>query len=206
MSNSRHDSSKSFLEIWNEYLLVRSQMVAHYTFPDNEIVSPGVVIRVSLWLMGVNINLHPTQYAVAIAPDGKIVHLKGGFNYIPAGRYILHYIDKQNRVFVVHHISETSLDGVQVSLKLVIMYQVVDPIKALEIKQPVSTFITFIQSYLKEFIRSHQYNELIGSDRMSTNKNTVLRYIKTQFTERNLVFRLFNIIDLAVEEIDAVHL
>ena len=180
----------------------RNRPTPRYPFADNEIVTPGFPLRVRSWWNGIYLNLHPTHYAVAIAPDGKIINLKGGYNYpLSAGQYTLHYIDKQNRVAVIPRISETTLDGSQVSVELVITYRVVDPIKALEVQQPVNTLFIFIQSDLKEFIRSHKYDEIVGSsDGRTVENGLVARYVKEQHAGRHQMSKLFFIADIVVEE------
>ncbi|HSB03253.1 MAG TPA: hypothetical protein VLE49_21565 [Anaerolineales bacterium] len=197
MNSLLHDVGKYLLETWG-----RSRPTPRYPFADNEIVTPGIPMRVSSWWNATYINLHPTHYAVAIAPDGRIINLKGGYNYpLSGGQYILHYIDKQNRVSVIPRTSETTLDGSQVSLELVITYRVVDPLKALEVQQPVNTLFIFIQSDLKEFIRSHKYDEIVGSSDGRTAENgLVARYIKEQHAGRHQMSKLFFIADVVVEE------
>ena len=159
-------------------------------------------IYVSPWWNAYYLNLHPTHYAVAIAPDGQFISLKGGYNFpLPAGQYILHYVDKQNRVSVIPRISEVTLDGAQVSLELVLTYRVVDPIKALEVQHPIDAFFISIQSDLKEFIRSHKHDEIVGSsDGRAVDNGLVTQYIREQHLERRQMSRLFLIVDIVVEQ------
>jgi regulator of protease activity HflC (stomatin/prohibitin superfamily) len=178
----------------------RNRPTPRYSFPDNEIVLPGGVVRVSTWWNAIYLNLHPTHYAVVIAPDGQTLNLRGGFNELPGGRYVLHYVDKQNRVARIPRVSETTLDGAQVSLELVITYRVAEPIKALEVQNPVNTLIVFIQSDLKEFIRSHKYDDIVGgADGRSVDSNLVARYIKEQHIGRHQMSKLFYLAEVVVE-------
>ena len=195
---------KSWLNDLGKHLLEsrgRSQSALRYPFPDNEIVSQAYLMNVSPWFNGYYLNLHPSQYGLAITPDGKVINVKGGYNALLPGRYILHYVDKQNRVSVIPRISETTIDGAKVSLEVVITYRVIDPFLALEVQQPVSTFVVFIQSDLKEFVRTHKYDEIVGDSNGHTIENgSVVRYIKEQHAGRKDMSRLFYIAEVVVED------
>ena len=180
----------------------RNRPTERYPFSDTEILSPGVALQVSPLWNATYLNLHPTHYAVAIAPDGRVMNLKGGYNFplIP-GRYTLHHIDKQNRVLTMPRISETTRDGAQVSLDLIITYRVIDPVRALEVQKPVDTLMAFINSDLKEFIRSRNYDEIVGDNNSRTIDNELVsRHIKAQHASRHQMSRLFFIADVVVDE------
>jgi regulator of protease activity HflC (stomatin/prohibitin superfamily) len=122
-------------------------------------------------------------------------------NALPPGRYNVHYIDKQNRVALIPRTGETTYDGFKVALELLITYRVIDPIKALEVQQAVETLLRFIQSDLKEFIRSHKYDELIGdSDGNKIDNNQFALYIKEQHAGRYPLSKLFLIADVVIKE------
>lgn len=196
MTNLLNDFGKWWLESGG-----RSRTALRYSFRENEIVTAGISMKVSPWWNAIYLNLHPTHYAVAIGPDGRIMNLRGGFNKLIPGRYTIHYVDKQNRVTVVPRTTETTFDGFQASLELVVTYRVIDPIKALEVQQAVDTLIVFIQSDLKEFIRSHKYNEIVGDmDGSKIDNDLVTRYIKDQHATRHQMSKLFFIADVVVEE------
>jgi regulator of protease activity HflC (stomatin/prohibitin superfamily) len=197
MSSLRHDLGRFLLEFQG-----RKRAAVRYPFENNQITAPGRSIRIH-WLWNATyLNLHPTQYAVAIAPDGRVMHLRGGYNFpLPTGRYILHYVDKQNRVLVMPRVSETTRDGSQVSLEIVVTYRVIDPIKALDVQQPVETLRVFISSDLKEFVRSHNYDDIVGgSQGRGVDSTRVSNYIKDQHSGRHQMSKLFFIADIAVEE------
>ena len=179
----------------------RGRPTHRYQFSENEIVSAAYPRDVSSWAGGTYLNLHPTHYAVAITPDGRIMNLKGGYNKLPPGRYMIHVVDKQNRVAVIPRTGETTSDGTQIALELVITYRVIDPIKALEVQQAVETLLRFIQSDLKEFIRSHKYDEIMGDlDGRKLGDELVSRYIKDQHANRHQMSKLFLIADIVVKE------
>ena len=194
MNSLWNDISKFYLE-WQG----RRRTAPRYPFRENEIVSPGVVRSVSSASGGIYLNVHPTHYALLIGPDGRIMNMRGGFSPLPPGRYVLHYVDKQNRVTLIPRTTEAASDGPQVSLELAITYRVIDPIKALEVQQAVDALVLFIQSDLKEFIRSHKYDEIVGDlYGRKVDNDLVVRYIKDQHATRHQMSRLFFIADVVI--------
>jgi regulator of protease activity HflC (stomatin/prohibitin superfamily) len=195
---------RSFLNDFGKYWLERQgrkRSALRYPFRDDEIVSQAYLMRVSSWFNAYYLNLHPSHYAIAITPAGRLINVRGGYNALLPGRYILHYVDRQNRVFVIPRVTETTLDGAQVSLELVITYQVVDPFLALEVQQPLETFFVFIQSDLREFIRTHKYDEIVGDTvGHAVNTNLVAQYIRDQHRTREQMSKLFKILEVVVEE------
>jgi len=177
----------------------RRRSALRYPFGENEVVSTAFLMYVWPLFRAYYLNLHPSQYAVAIAPDGRFITVNGGYNELPPGRYLVYYIDRQNRVCVIQ-ISETTLDGAQVSLELVITFRVIDPVRAMETQQPADTFFVFIQSDLKEFIRTHKYDDLVGDNAgHAVDHGLVSRYIRDQHLGRDEMARLFRIAEVVVE-------
>ena len=194
MNSLWSDISKLYLE-WQG----RRRTAPRYPFRENEIVSPGFVRSVSSASGGIYLNVHPTHYALLIGPDGRIMNMRGGYSPLHPGRYVLHYVDKQNRVTLIPRTTEAASDGPQVSLELAITYRVIDPIKALEVQQAVDALILFIQSDLKEFIRSHKYDDIVGDlYGRKVDNELVVRYIKDQHASRHQMFRLFFIADVVI--------
>ena len=179
----------------------RTRTASRYPFQNNEIVTEGFPLAVSSFWEAVYLNLHPTHYAVAVGPDGRVMNLRGGYNRLSPGRYILHFVDKQNRVNVVPLTAETTFDGSQVALELVITYRVIDSIKALEVQHAVNTLLRFIQSDLKEFIRSHRYDEIVGDlEGRKIDNERIAYYIKDQHANRHQMSKLFFIADIVVQQ------
>lgn len=188
------------VKFWFEWL-GRGEPAPQFTFSVNEIYSPGEIRNVSSLTKALYINLHYTLDAVATSSDGKILNLKGGFNYpLVPGRYIVHYVDKQNRVSKLPRVTGITTDGSQVSLELVITYRVSDPVRALEVQQPVENLFLLIQSDLKEFIRSHSYAEIFeGSGGHKVDVTLLARYIREQHRSRHLS-KLFFLADVVIGE------
>jgi len=195
---------KSLLNDFGKYWLIsqgRKRSALRYPFQDYEIVSQAYLMKVSPWFNAYYLNLHPSQYAVAITPDGRLLEIEGGYTPLFPGRYLLHYVDKQNRVFAIPRISEITLDGAQVSLELVINYQVDDPYLALRVQHPVETFFVYVQSDLKEFIRTHKYDEIVGdSAGHAVDNSLVSQFIQERHAKHGQMSKLFKINELVVEE------
>jgi hypothetical protein len=190
------DVGRSWLE-WTG----KDKAAPQYKFQENEIVSPPYPRKVSRLWQATFVNLHPTHFAVAISPDGRMTNLKGGYNMLTPGSYNIHYVDKQNRVNPIPRTEEITLDGFKVAMELVISYRVIDPIKALEVQNPVDTLLRFIQANLKEFIRSHTYEQIAGDlDGRKIDNEQVIHYIKEQHIDRSPLAKLFYIVDVVVKE------
>lgn len=196
MQKAWNDLVKLWLEYWGRR---RSPLL--FSFPENEVMTPEGTFRVSIWTQAIYLNLHPTLYAVAISPDGTPQKLKGGYNFpLAPGLHVIHFIDKRDRKGHIPKTSETTQDGAIISLELIITYRVSDPIKLLEIEQPVVTIFSFIQSDLKEYIRTHRYDEIFGSgDGQSIDSDKLVQYIKQRHVERHQVARVFAVTNVAVE-------
>ncbi len=194
--NSSNDFRKIWLEAWG-----RRRPAPRYLFPSDQIMTEGTALNASSFWGGTYINLPRTLYAIVEGPDGKAIPLQGGYNSLSAGRYTLYYVDKQDRAFVMPRLTETTRDGAQVSLDLVITYRVTDPVRALDVPEPVSRLLTFISADLKEFIRSHNYDDIIGDNKEQTIKDELFsHHIKDQHTSRHQISKLFMIESIVVKE------
>ena len=187
-------------KLWLEWR-GKDKAAPQYKFQDNEIVSPPYFRKVSRFSQATFVNLHPTHFAVAISPDGRMINLKGGYNQLSPGYYNIHYVDKQNRVNHIPRTAETTLDGFQVAMELVVSYRVIDPIKALEVQSPVDTLLRLVQANLKEFIRSHKYEQIAGDlEGHKIDNDQVAVYIKEQHFDRSPLAKVFYILDVVVKE------
>jgi hypothetical protein len=190
------DIGKEWLE-WSG----KDKAAPQYKFKENEIVSPPYPRRVSRLWQATYVNLHPTHFAVAISPDGNMTNLKGGYNRLTPGSYNIHYVDKQNRVNPIPRADEITLDGFKVAMELVISYRVVDPIMALEVQNPVDMLLRLIQANLKEFIRSHKYEQIVGDmEGRKIDNEQVGSLIRQQYIDQSPLAHLFYIVNVIVKE------
>lgn len=187
---------RAWQEYWGKY-----KAAPQYKFQENEIVSPPYFRKVGRFSQATFVNLHPTHFAVAISPDGRIINLKGGYNLLSPGYYNIHYVDKQNRIHPIPRTAETTLDGFQVAMELVVSYRVIDPVRALEVQNPVESLLRLVQANLKEFIRSHKYEEIVGDlDGHKIDNDQVAVFIKEQHFDRSPLAKVFYILDVVVKE------
>jgi hypothetical protein len=196
----RGNNSSEIGKLWLEWR-GKDKATPQYKFMENEIVSPPYHRRVGRLTQATYVNLHPSHFAVGVSPDGRTVNLKGGYNQLSPGIYNIYYVDKQNRVNYIPRTAETTLDGFKVAIELVVSYRVIDPIRALEVQNPVDTLLRFIQANLQEFIRSHKYEEIVGDlDGRKIDNEQVALYIREQHIDRSPLAKLFYIIDVVVKE------
>jgi hypothetical protein len=189
-----------FGKMWLEWR-GKYKAAPQYKFQENEIISPPYLRKVSRFSQATFINLHPTHFAVAISPDGRTINLKGGYNLLSPGYYNIHYVDKQNRIYPIPRTAETTLDGFQVAMELVVSYRVIDPVRALEVQSPVDTLLRLIQANLKEFIRSHKYEAIVGDlEGHKIDNEQVAAFIKEQHFDRSPLAKVFYILDVVVRE------
>ncbi len=194
--NGSTDFRKIRLEAWG-----RRRPAPRYFFAGDQIVTEGTARKVSSFWGGTYINLHSTLCAIAVGPDGKTIPLQGGYNSLPAGHYTVYYVDKQDRAFEMPRLTETTRDGAQVSLDLIVTYRVTNPVRALEVPQPVNRLLTFVSADLKEFIRCHNYDDIIGDNKEQTIKNELFsHHIMDQHTSRHQISKLFMIESIVVKE------
>ncbi|HEY5653562.1 MAG TPA: hypothetical protein VLA72_11985 [Anaerolineales bacterium] len=181
----------------------RRRLAPQITFSANEIYYPIKTIKkVSFLTNALYVNLTPKLYAVAVSPEGSPFVLRGGINYpLASGKYSIYYVSKEQRQAVIPKVSETTADGAQVSLELIINYRVADPVKALEVEQPVESLIAFIKADLQEYIRSNTYDEILGDGATRRiDDDLISRYIKEKHNTRHQLSKLFFIADIAVDE------
>jgi hypothetical protein len=180
----------------------RKKFAEPYVFSSREIISPAFFFHVSYLLKGIYLNLHPTLYAVCIWADGTRKKLEGGLNIpFPPGKSTLHYIDKTDRQSELLKITENTLDAARITLAVKITYRISEPIKVFEIQEPVETLFSMIQADMKEYIRTRQYEDLIGNDDSQViDSGMVAKYIKQQHGARYPISKVFAIIDVIVQE------
>lgn len=181
----------------------RRYSVETYNFQENKVVSEPFIFYVSYLLQGIYLNLHPTLYAVCIFSDGKRQRFDEGgvIMPFPPGKATLHYVDRTVRQGEPIKVTENTKDAAKVTIAVTITYRVSDPIKVFEIQQPVETLMSRIQADLKEYIRIHQYEELISNGNLQViDSELVAKYIRLQHSNRYPLSKVFTLIDVSVQE------
>lgn len=172
-----------------------------YAFKDSEVVSPGFEKKISIFTGADYVNLHPTTYVVARSPEGTWQNLKGGYVELHPGRYTYHLVDKRDRSGSLPKIAETTLDGAMVSLVISVMYKVVDPIRVMEIQNPVDALLSGLHSDTKEYIRTHTFDEIVGnSDSNEIDRDRMFRHVRQEQGKHHQISRAFAVGDLMVKD------
>lgn len=174
-----------------------------YSFQKNKVVSEPFIFNVSYFLQGIYLNLHPTLYAVFIFSNGKRQRFDEGgvIMPFPPGVTTLHYIDRTVRQGDQIKVTENTKDAAKVTLAVIVTYRVSDPIKVFEIQQPVETLLSRVQADLKEYIRTHQYEDLISNGNFQViDSELVAKYIKQQHENRYPLSKVFALIEVSVQE------
>jgi hypothetical protein len=191
-----------FRRLWLVYF-GRRRLAEPYDFSSHEVISPAFTFRVSYFLQGIYLNLHPTLYAVCIFADGRRRRFDEGGLIIPfpSGYSTWHYIDKTDRQSDLLKITENTLDAAKIVLAVKITYRVSEPIKIFEIQKPVEALFSQVQADLKEYIRTRLYEDLIGNDdKQVIDSGLVAKYIKQQHSARYPMSQVFTISDVVIQE------
>lgn len=180
----------------------RNQLAESYTFSNHEIVSPGTEYKVSFLFPRIYLNLHPALSALCVFPDGEVKVIKGGLNSrFPFGKYLVHFVDKTDRQSELLKVTENTKDAARISLALKIIYRITNPMKVFDIQKPVETLFSQIQADLKEYIRTRNYEDLIGGDGGEViDSDLVAKFIKQQHSGRHPINQLFSIVDVIIQE------
>ena len=81
------------------------------------------------------------------------------------------------------------------------MFKVSDPIRTLDMPDPVKTLFSIIHSDIKEYIRTHRHDDIIGAnDGSEIDSSRTFKYIKQQQGYHHQISRCFAITDLVIRE------
>jgi len=168
-------------------------------FPEGQIVVQMQGFKVNDLLGAVYLNLAPNIYAVITDPDGNYHRVPGGYNQLREGNYGVQFIDKRDRADVLPPISETTLDGARVSFTVYTRYRVIDPLRVLEIDQPLQTYFNTIESDVKEYIRTHKHDDIVDVHD-NIDSNHLSRFITQQQSRHPFISRAITLIDIGIKE------
>ena len=119
---------------------------------------------------GFFLSLPPNVYAVVIYPDGSMHEMQAGLHAVPPGLYGLKYVSGQEHFLVTPPISEMTLDGEKLTLKLLIQYHVNNPVSILQIENPIPALTAYIETDIAAYIRAHDHDQIAEST--NTNGNS----------------------------------
>jgi len=194
MNRSWGSISKAWVEYWG-----RRRRAVPVEFPDGEIILRVGGFAVSPLTEAVYLNLAANIYAVITTPEGESFNIKGGYNELRSGRYELQYIDKHDRAANLPPIAETTLDGAIVSFTVYIRYRVTNPLTLLEIDQPLLTLFAVIESDVKEYIRTHNHDEIIDVH-TEVASNHLAHFISQEYNRHAMISKAIALIDIGVKD------
>ncbi len=175
-------------------------------FDEKTLVVDGGTITVrGGWLSqqlnatGFYLSLPEYLHAVLIHPDGSLHGLPGGLTVAPPGLYRLKYVAKQVRVLALPQVSNVTRDGAKLSLRVLIEYRVQDPSAVLSIENPITTLLEYVRSDLSDYIRSHDYDDLLESE-LRLKSIHLAAFVNQQHSKRRLLAKAIDITHLEVTE------
>lgn len=148
----------------------RAEGAPTVVFTDREVSVEGDELKVGMkwyeWWLAISWYYHSlphNAYGVVSHPNGRLENMPGGLHEAAAGLYRVFYVDKQERSAVSSPISEITTDGEKLVLKIIVRYQVDDPVVALGITNPVDTMMEHIETDVAQYIRTHHHTEIADS-------------------------------------------
>jgi regulator of protease activity HflC (stomatin/prohibitin superfamily) len=116
----------------------------------------------------------------------------------PAGLYRIFYVDKQERSDVSGLVPEITTDGEKLTLKVILRYQVVDPVVALGIANPVDTMMTHIETDVAQYIRTHHHSEI--ADSAVEQNSRLLSFFTDRHNRREPLAKAIKILGVELKE------
>lgn len=165
----------------------------------NDIVIDYGFLRRMVKASGFYLSLPPNAYGVIIKPDGTSYNMIGGFHEEPPGLYKLRFVDKQERYDITSPVSEMTLDGEKLTLKVIVRYRIINPITALEIDKPIEILIEQTETDLAQYIRSHNHNDIAESSEGHDN-NKLLSFFNQRHNARFPLSKAFLILGVELKE------
>jgi len=153
------------------------------------------------WLLPVSafyLPLPPDAYGVLIPPGGKRARVESGlFKNLPPGLYKLQYVDKRTRFDSASPVSETTRDHRNLTLEVILHYRVTDPIEVLDkIDHPVETLFGDVEDGLKQYIRTHNHNDIADSE-----SSKLLSFLTERHKGRLQLSKAFEITGIEIKNI-----
>jgi hypothetical protein len=175
------------------------------TFPEREISVEGEEMNIGQgWIQwyfvisGFYLTLPHNAYGVVVHPNGRLENLPGGMHVASAGLYRIFYVDKQERSDVSGPVSEITTDGEKLTLKIIVRYQVADPVVALGIANPVDTMMTHMETDVAQYIRTHHHSEI--ADSADRQDSRLLAFYTERHNRREPLAKAIKILGVELKE------
>ncbi|NCP87436.1 hypothetical protein GW781_11795 [bacterium] len=167
----------------------RRQSIPIINFLEGKIFAHGKKFTVSI-LGCTYINLPPNVYGIIVHPDGTNHRITGGLSDFPSGKYKLQYVQKNGRIGETSLVSEMTADGEKIALVILIRYQIIDPVTALEIENPVETLFATLEADTMQYIRTRNHNE-IADAKDSLDGGRLLQFLRGRHNNRHQISKAF---------------
>ncbi len=188
----------SISRAWVEYS-GRHRKSVIVEFPEDEITIRMRGFTVSAFTEAIYLNLTPNIHAVITTPEGENKIVRGGYNELQSGHYQIQYVDGHDRSANLPAISETTLDGAKISFTVYIRYRVTNPLILLEIHQPLPTLFSVIESDVKEYIRTHNHDDIIDVHYEVAN-NHLAHFISQGYNRHAVISKAVTLIDISIKD------
>lgn len=176
-------------------------------FTDREISVEGDELKVGMkryeWWLAISWFYHSlphNAYGVVSHPNGRLENMPGGLHEAPAGLYRVFYVDKQERSAVSSPVSEITTDGEKLALKIIVRYQVDDPVVALAITNPVDTMMEHIETDVAQYIRTHKHTEIADSAIEQDSDSRLLSFFTERHSRREPLAKALKILGVELKE------
>lgn len=143
--------------------------------------------------------LPPNAYGVVIYPDGTSRNLPGRVYEVPVGLYKLQYVDNRERFDFTAPVTEMTTDGERLTLKVILRYRVIDPVRVLGIARPVETLLEHVEADVAQYIRTHDHADIAdSSDEREYSK--LFSFFSERHEHRRPLSQAFSIIGVELKD------
>ncbi|PWH11857.1 MAG: hypothetical protein DDG60_16080 [Anaerolineae bacterium] len=150
----------NLLKMWTEFR-GRHQRLLPPQFAEHEVVSGPYPLDVNFLGAGY-VPAFPNLDAIVVSSDGERLIAKGGYIRLAPGRYKIYYVDRQERYTVLPEVKALSQDGANIALTCGITYRVHDSLAVQNVRNPLDALFKACEAALRQVIRNHKHDELIG--------------------------------------------
>lgn len=141
--------------------LGRRQRLLPPELGEQEIITGPYPLDVNLLGAGY-VPAFPNLDAIVVSADGERILAQGGYIELPPGRYKIYYVDRQERYMTLPEVRATTTDGATVMLSCGITFNVNDALAVQKVRNPLNALLRACEAALRQVIRTHRHDELIG--------------------------------------------
>lgn len=190
--------TKSLIQAWRNYL-GRNKKQSSIVFPNASLISDNISIQIDNF--GTYIPLYPDTIAILTSSTGKQHILRGGgiVNFSEKGDYILQFVDMKSRSISLPQVTETTRDGLAITLTTTVMIRVAQPQSVVTHSSPLDDLIVITETIIKQYIRAHSHCEIICENENSkpVDDEEITHYILHKLSQHPIC-KMFNISSVVI--------